>query len=78
MAADPAVIKWVVEQQLQLNPASALVGVGTGHEQMTSIESEIGKIEKTMKENRTAYFKDEKMQARYRDLLEAREKIKPR
>jgi len=31
-----------------------------------------------MKENRKAYDKDEKMQAKYRDLLDAREKLKPR
>ena len=28
-----------------------------------------------MKDDRTAYFKDEKAQARYRQLIEAREKM---
>ena len=31
-----------------------------------------------MKDNRHAYFKDEKKQARYRELLEARNKIQVR
>lgn len=61
----------------QINPVSTLTGIdNTRMEQ--SINDEIGKIETTMRTNRQAYNRDEKMQERYRELLDARERLKGR
>lgn len=73
----PEVMKLLVGLALVQNPAGVVVPGGSG-DQAASIDSEIGKIEKVMRENRAAYNKDEKLQARYRELLGARETVKPR
>jgi len=75
--SSPEVMKWLVGLSRIQNPTGVVVPGGEGN-QMQDVETEIDKIEKTMRENRTAYNKDEKMQARYRELLGAREKLKPR
>jgi len=46
---------------------------GAGANAGQAIADEIATIERTMRENRPAYNRDERMQARYRQLLEARE-----
>lgn len=61
----------------QINPVSTLVGIDPARMDQ-SINDEIGKIENTMKTNRAAYNKDEKMQARLRELYAARDKLKGR
>lgn len=61
---------------LEVNPSGTLAPAGGN--QVETVESEIGKIEKVMRENRREYNKDEAMQARYRDLLVAREKLQKR
>ena len=43
-----------------------------------STADRIAEIEKYMKEHRREYFKDESMQAEYRHLLEARERLDKR
>lgn len=67
-------MKWLANLARQINPVSALVpggGANVGH----AIEDEIASIEKTMRENRDAYNKDEKMQGRLRELYGARERL---
>jgi len=59
----------------QINPVSTLAGIDPAR-MGSSIDDEIAKIDKTMREDRNAYNKDEKMQARYRELLDARERLK--
>lgn len=61
---------------LEVNPSGTLAPAGGN--QMETIEGEIGKIEKVMRENRREYNKDEKMQERYRNLIDAREKLQKR
>lgn len=61
----------------ELNPAGIVVPPGGG-DPLKGVNEEIESIEKTMRENRPAYNRDEKMQARYRELLAAREKMKDR
>lgn len=66
----PGVLKWLADLSRQVNPAGVMIpNDGT---MAKSVEDEIATIEKTMRENRTAYNKDERMQARLRDLYDAR------
>jgi hypothetical protein len=60
----------------EINPAATVTesagATGKG------LEDEIREIEKFMREHRAEYYKDERMQARYVELLGAREKIQAR
>jgi hypothetical protein len=76
IGSSPEVIKWLAGIQLQLNPAATVVS-GTG-DQMQSIDSRLSEISKYRRENRTAYYKDEGMQAEERKLLEAKSKMSAR
>ena len=58
----------------QLNPVGTVVP-GAGANIGSAIADEIAKIEKVMKDDRKAYNKDEPMQARYRELLSAKERM---
>jgi hypothetical protein len=77
IGSSPEALKFLVGLALIHNPTGVVVP-GSEANPMKGVESEIEKIEKTMRENRNAYNKNEPMQARYRELLEAREKLKPR
>lgn len=70
----PATLNWLVSLSRQTNPAGVVIP-GAGGSLPQSIDDEITKIEKTMKEDRGAYNKDEKMQARLRELYSARDKF---
>jgi hypothetical protein len=70
----PAVLRWLAQTARELNPAATLIP-GSGEGNANSLDAEITNIEKQMRENRTGYMRDEKTQARYRQLLEAREKL---
>ena len=72
---NPEVLKWLASVALEANPLATVVP-GAGANQASSIAEEMAAIEKTMRENRGAYNKDEKMQARYRELIEAQQKQK--
>lgn len=71
---DPGAIKWLVAKAFEVNPAATVVPGGTDSS-LKTIESEIAEIEKFRRENRTAYERDEKMNSRYLDLLDAKEKL---
>lgn len=73
----PSVMNWLVQQAREINPAATLVPSGSGSP-MQGVEDEIATIEKSMRENRSAYMADDKLQARYRDLLDARAKLAAR
>lgn len=60
----------------ELNPAATLVPGGGGANTMQSIDAEIADIQKLMRTDRDAYFKDAAKQERYRALLTAKEKMK--
>lgn len=74
LGSHPAVLRWLVDLARQQNPSGVLLP-GAGGNMAKSIGDEIATIEKTMRENRKAYNKDEAMQKRYRDLLDARDKL---
>lgn len=73
---DPDIIRWMATLANNLNPAGAVVDDAPASGR--SIEEEISALEQRMKDDRRAYFKDEAAQARYRELLTARDKIRAR
>ena len=73
---DPDMVRFLVNIARDINPAATVVE--DGGEGGVSVENEIASLEKRMKEDRRAYFKDERAQARYRELVTAREKIRAR
>lgn len=73
---DPQIFRWLVGMAQELNPSITVVEDGDQSGQ--SIEEEIRSLEKRMKDDRRAYFKDEAAQSRYRELITARSKIQAR
>jgi len=63
-------LKFLVGVARERNPAGVVVPSGIATAQ--SVSDEIQKIEKAMRDDRAAYNRDDKMQARYRQLLEWR------
>lgn len=74
---DPGVVRWLAQIAREANPVGIIVPAGGGNAGET-IDTEIKGIEKTMRENRTAYNKDEAMQSRLRKLYEARDNLQKR
>jgi hypothetical protein len=73
----PEAMKMLLGVALIQNPTGVVVPGGDANRAET-VDTEIEKIEKRMREDRKGYNKDEKMQAQYRDLLDARERMKPK
>ena len=73
----PEFVEFFVGLAREFNPVLAVMG-GDGRPLGKGIEDEIASIEKLMRENRPAYNRDEKLQARYRVLLDARIKQQER
>ena len=67
----PEVLQGLAEVARKLNPVAQLAP-STGRTPSETLDDEIAGIEKVMREDRKAYNKDEKMQARYRELLQIR------
>ena len=72
---NPAALKWLAGLAAEANPAGF---VAPGGGQIEGVKTELETIRKYRLENRTAYFADEKMQARERQLLAAQEKLSSR
>jgi len=75
MMSHPDVLRWLTGMALELNPQHTVVA-GHGPNASAAIDNEITTIEKRMVDDRAGYFKDEKMQARYRDLISVRDRVK--
>jgi hypothetical protein len=76
----PEIIEWFAAKAREINPAGILIPAG-GDNSMASLESEIQGIEKLMGNRSSEYWKGPKaepMQARYRQLVDARQKLKAR
>lgn len=69
---DPAVLKGFAEIARKLNPIMEIGPPGTDHS--TTMNDEIAELEKFMRDKRTEYNKDEKAQARLRELYDIRTK----
>ena len=73
LANDPDFWRWMSLMARKLNPSGTLTP-GTGSDQIQGIETEIASIEKKM--GTREYIKDEKMQARVRELYAEQERLK--
>jgi len=71
---NPTFLKMLVDAAKAVNPASVVMP-GTATDSQQGIGDELAKIDKFRRENRKAYDKDEKMQARERQLIEAATKL---
>lgn len=67
----PGVLEGLASIQRQLNPV-ARIAPSTGRTADQTLEDEIGELEKFMREDRDKYNKDEKSQARLRELYQIR------
>lgn len=70
-------LRWLADVSRQLNPVATVVP-GAGTNAVQQIESEIAGLEKMMANKTSEYWKGpmaEKNQARYRDLISAKQKI---
>ncbi|WP_323994709.1 hypothetical protein [Aeromonas hydrophila] len=66
------VVRWMVDLARKVNPVGTVV---PGASSPKAIDDELSQIQKVMREDRKTYNNDPKMQARYLQLLEARERI---
>lgn len=73
----PIFLRWLASMAKEIDPAATIVP-GSGTNSSRAIDDEITAIEKRMKEDRAGYFKDQKAQDRYLELITAREKISAR
>ena len=71
---DPAFAAVMATLALEIDPTTA-IGSGAGHDSMQSVNGRSSEIEAKMRSDRPAYNRDEKMQAEYRTLLDARERL---
>lgn len=71
---DPQFIKSMALLARELNPAMPHIPVGNGNP-MQATENRIGEIRKMMAEGKPEYWKDEKVQKEYRDLLDAQARL---
>lgn len=80
-ASSPDVIRFFVELAREVNPMATLVPGAQGNA-ATAVADEITTIERMMRDDppgsRDRYFKDEKTQARYRDLISGQQKMQKR
>jgi hypothetical protein len=67
----PGVLEGLASISRKLNPVAQLAPK-TGRTPDQTLDDEIADIEKLMRDDRNAYNKDEKVQSRYRDLLQIR------
>lgn len=73
---DPDFIRWQVALAREINPTMTVMDGSDGGSR--SIDAEISDIENLMRTDRRAYNKDVAKQARYRELLDARQKAQQR
>lgn len=69
----PNVIRFFVAKALQENPAATVVPAGAN--QIQAIGDEINALEKRMREDRDGWYKDQRAQERYQQLVLARDKL---
>lgn len=72
---DPTVVNWLIGLVNEINPAATVVE--DGNQSGVTIDTELAEIQKLRTTDRRKYFSDE-VQARERELLEAKSKIQAR
>ena len=71
---DPEITAWLSEMAREINPAATIIP-STGGDTLKSVADEIAEIEKYMRTDRAAYFKDEAKQNRLQQLYTARDRL---
>ena len=77
IGSSPGALKMLLGLALVKNPTGVVVPSANGDPMKGVVEAK-AEIEKVMRTDRKRYNADEKMQARYRELLSAEEALKPR
>lgn len=77
LASNPAIIRGMLATAMDVNPAATVVP-GAGASAGKGIEERIDEINTMMRTNRREYDRSEKIQAEYRQLIDARERQKSR
>ena len=72
---DPDVLKWLIGQMRTINPLVTVPGLGGGDPAL-ALNDEIAAIEKVIQTDNRAYRADKVMQARYLELIAARDSKK--
>lgn len=75
VGSDPEFLKFMIGQMRDINPVVTVPGLGGG-DPVAALETEIAEIQKMIKNDNKAYRADPKTQARYRELITARDKNK--
>ncbi len=75
LANNPEFLKWMTALALERNPHATVVASGTG-DPVKAIDAEIRELEDFMGKNRKAWFSDDAKQARYQELIAARDSMK--
>jgi len=73
---DPQVIQFLMSLASEINPGMTVMS--DGNQDGKSIEQELAEIREKRKKDSRAYYKDEALQKRERDLLEALDKLQAR
>lgn len=76
LKADADAMRFLFDMAKLADPVTTVTDA-KGSGQLSAIEDEIDAIKKVMREDRKSYNNDAKMQARYRQLLEAQQKLQP-
>src|SRR5574340_294585 len=79
LSSHPDVLRWMANMAREVNPVATVVAPNSNA--MQAIESERANIEKLMGDRDSTYWKGpgaEKMQARYRELINVQQKVKSR
>jgi hypothetical protein len=75
LMSDPDTLKFLVGMFRTINPVTTIGISGDDAAVAKGIDAELDSIKETMRTNRAKYNKDEKMQARYRELIAAKERM---
>jgi hypothetical protein len=78
LGSNPKIQRWLANLAREVNPVATIIP-GSGTNSAQALESELANIQKLMGDKTSEYWKGpnaEKMQARYRDLLNVQEKMK--
>ena len=83
LLAVPETLRWLAQLARTVNPYSVPVGGDGGSLDQKGVDQRIAEIDSWMaapkgSENHNRYWKDEKVQAEYRTLIDAREQMKKR
>lgn len=73
---DPQFLSWFAQLARDVSPTATLTSIGVDN--IKSLDEQVKSIERTMQEDPAKYWKDDTMQARYRELLETRDRFASR